>query len=265
MAILYKEYGDKSAELMVFLHGGGVSDWMWDQQIQYFTNYHCIVPILPEHGINNNVINFSIKGSAEEVIRLIEDKASGEKVILIGFSLGSQVIMQILSMKPNLIDYAIINSALVRPMAYGKHFIKPIIKCLLPLVKNRFFSKLQAKTLYVNEAYFEKYYEESSKVRPDTLIRVLEENMSFEIPKDFEKASTKILVTVGEKEKAIMKKSAKDIVEANSNCIGIILPKIGHGIPLAMPAYFNQMVEAWIEESKLPKDCKVVSNLYLES
>ena len=30
----YKEYGDKNASLMVFLHGGGVSSWMWDEQIQ---------------------------------------------------------------------------------------------------------------------------------------------------------------------------------------------------------------------------------------
>ena len=35
----------------------------------------------------------------------------------------------------------------------------------------------------------------------DTLVRVLDENMSFKIPKDFRKATGKILVTVGEKEK----------------------------------------------------------------
>ena len=54
--------------------------------------------------------------------------------------------------------------------------------------------------------------EESCKMNPDTLIRVLEENMSFNIPKDFSKANGKILVTVGEKEKAMMKHSAKDLV-----------------------------------------------------
>ena len=77
-------------------------------------------------------------------------------------------------------------------------------------------------------------------------VRVLEENMSFHIPKDFNKANGKILVTVGEKEKAIMKNSVKDLVEANSNCIGVIIPKIGHGVSLAMPDFFNQMVESWI-------------------
>ena len=50
----YKEYGDKNASLMLFLHGGGVSGWMWDKQIQYFTHYHCIVPDLPEQGLSND-------------------------------------------------------------------------------------------------------------------------------------------------------------------------------------------------------------------
>lgn len=78
MALHYQEYGDKSAIFTC----GGVSSWIWE----YFTHYHCIVPDLPEHRLSNYEMNFSIKGSAEEVIKLIEEKASGKKVILIGFS-----------------------------------------------------------------------------------------------------------------------------------------------------------------------------------
>ncbi|WP_245640208.1 alpha/beta fold hydrolase [Paenibacillus dakarensis] len=73
----------------------------------------------------------------------------------------------------------------------------------------------------------------------DTLIRVLEENLSFEIPNGFQKAKTKILVTVGENEKAVMKKSAKDLVSNHSNCTGIIIPNAGHGISLLNPDFFN--------------------------
>lgn len=65
MSLHYQEYGDKSAPLMLFIHGGGVSDWMWDKQIQYFTHYHCVVPLLPEHGLNNDKVKFTIKGSAQ--------------------------------------------------------------------------------------------------------------------------------------------------------------------------------------------------------
>lgn len=259
MVLHYQEYGDKSATfLMLFLHGGGVSGWMWDKQVQYFTHYHCIVPDLPKHGRSNDEMKFSIQGSTEELIKLIEEKAGGKKVVLIGFSLGSQVIIQILSLKPNIIDFAIINSALVRPISYAKNLIQPTVRLSFPFIQNRWFSKLQAKTLYVSADYFEKYYEESRQIKPDTLVRVLKENMSFKVPQDFRKANGKILVTVGEKEKTIMKKSAKDLIEANSNGIGVIIPKIGHGVPLAMPDFFNQMVDTWIHKGDVPKECKII-------
>ncbi|MEH7236724.1 alpha/beta fold hydrolase [Bacillus sp. JJ1562] len=258
MDLHYQEYGDTSAPLMVFLHGGGVSGWMWDKQIQYFSHYHCLVPDLPGHG-KSIAIPFSIKDSAKRVKNLIEEKSNGKKVILIGFSLGAQIIVQLLSMKPDLVDFAIINSALVRPMTYAKKWIQPTIKLSAPLIKKRWFSKLQAKTLYVGDDYFEKYYEESSQITAESLTSVLKENMSFTISTDLKKATTNILVTVGEQEKSIMKKSANDIVKANQNAKGIHIPNIGHGVSMAMPDFFNQMVETWINEGEVPEKCKIIS------
>lgn len=255
----YKEYGDKEAALMVFLHGGGVSGWMWDKQIQYFTHYHCLVPDLPEQGMSNDRMNFSIKASAEKLIELIQEKANGKQVIVIGFSLGAQVTIQMLSMKPELIDYAMINSALVKPMLWMKKWISPSIKLTFPLIKNQSFSRIQARTLYIGKDNFETYYKETCQMKSDTLIRILEENMSFEIPDHFHEARAQILVTVGEKEKAVMKKSAIDIVQRNPNCIGMIIPNIGHGLSLANPAFFNQIIEDWIAEGRIPKEGKLIN------
>ncbi|GAE06427.1 abhydrolase, alpha/beta hydrolase fold [Paenibacillus sp. JCM 10914] len=243
---------------MLFLHGGGVSGWMWDRQIQYFTNYHCVVPDLPEQGQSHDGVHFSIKHSADELIELIQEKANHKNVIIIGFSLGAQVTIQLVSMKPDLIDFAIINSALVRPITYIKKWIKPSIQLTSPLMRNRMFAKLQASTLYVSKEYFEQYYQESSQMSANTLIRILEENMSFEIPQDFKQAKVKILVTVGEREKAVMRKSAADIVASNPNCTGVILSGIGHGISMAQPDVFNHMIEAWISNGILPQGEKII-------
>lgn len=254
----YIEAGDKSAPLMLFLHGGGVSGWMWDKQIQHFTDYHCIIPDLPEHGQSKDGTTFSIKRSAEELIDLIEDKAKGKRVIVIGFSLGAQITIQMLSMKPDSIDYAMINSALVRPISFMKKLIKPSVRLTFPLIKNKSFSRAQAKVLYIDQDYFGQYYQESLQMNSDTLVRILEENMSFEIPEHFHKASSKILVTIGEKEKAVMRKSAMDIVKSNSNCTGIMISDIGHGVSLAKPHFFNRMIEEWIEGKGMLKNGKEI-------
>lgn len=254
LCLRYQEYGDKNASLMVFLHGGGVSSWMWDKQTPYFSHYHCLTIDLPEHGENDCELNFSIQTSAEKINDLIEKIANGKKIIVIGFSLGAQVTIQMLSMKPNLIHYAVINSALVRPNSFVKRMIKPTIKLTFPLVRNQSFAKLQAKALYIDKEYFATYYKEISQMKSDALVRILEENMSFEIPENFKKAKSKILVSVGEREKAVMKKSATDIVLNNSNCTGIIIRDVGHGVSLLYPTFFNQMIEKWIQEDALPQD-----------
>lgn len=253
ISLFYQEYGNTKAPLMLFLHGGGVSGWMWREQIQYFNNYHCIVPDLPGHGQMVHEAKFSIKSSANQLLELIEEKAVDKEVIVIGFSLGAQVAIQMLNSKPDLIDYAIINSALVRPIPFTRNIVRPSIKLFYPLVKNKWFSKLQARTLYIGDSDFEKYYQESSQMKLETLVNVLEENMIFTIPENFKNAGGKILITVGEKEKSVMKSSAIDLVKNHPHCKGVILPKIGHGIPLAKPAFFNRMVEEWVNTGKLPE------------
>lgn len=247
VSMQYKEYGDAHHPLMLFIHGGGVGGWMWDQQIQHFAHYHCVIPELMSHD------PFSIEHSAKELLLLIEEKADEKPVIVIGFSLGAQIAIQMLSLKPSLIDYTIINSALVIPSPTVERMLQPFIRLSFPLIKNKAFAKLQAKTLYIHEDYFERYYQESAAMKVDALLQILRENMLFSIPPDFHKAQGKILITVGDKEKNNMKKSAKALVRNHPNNKGVLLKNIGHGVSLAQPAFFNRFVENWIKDGQLPE------------
>ncbi|WP_342478740.1 alpha/beta hydrolase [Paenibacillus sp. FSL H7-0350] len=259
MAIHIQEYGDPNGDyLVVFLHGGGVSGWMWEKQVAAFDRYHCLVPDLPGHGFSREDKEFTICSSTEELVLLIEERAKGRKIVVTGFSLGAQVLVQMLGIRPEMIDYAIINSALVRPIPSASRLIGPAVRLSFPLIKYRWFAKLQAKTLYLGEEYLERYVEESRQMELMTLIRVLEENMSFRIPAGFSEASGKILVTVGEREKSVMKQSARYLVAANPRSMGVVIPRMGHGVPLAKPELFNKLVEAWIQGGELPGECRKI-------
>ncbi|GGG61134.1 alpha/beta fold hydrolase [Paenibacillus radicis (ex Gao et al. 2016)] len=255
-----QQYGNLDGPLMLFIHGGGVSGWMWDEQIRHFSpHYHCVVPDLPEHGQSLGDAPFSIRASAEYLLQRIEAIGAGKTVIIIGFSLGAQIAVQMVSMRPDLIDYAIINSALVIPMPSMKRWIPLSVRLTFPLIRNRSFSKLQAKQLYLSSNHLNNYYEESCRMKPDSLVRILEENMSFELPAGFHKAQSKLLVTVGEKEKSVMQKSVALLVRGNTGCIGVVIPDIGHGVSLAKPAYFNQMIERWLDNGQVPHDSQLIT------
>ncbi len=256
LSIDCEEYGDKSAPVIVFLHGGGVSGWMWDKQVAYFSNYHCIVPNIK---INGNGKPFSISGYAEDLISFLKGKVNERKITLVGFSLGAQIVIEILSLAPNLIKKAIINSALVKPMPITKLLIGPTIKLTSWLPKNKRFSKLQAKELYIGEGYFEQYYKETKKMKSKSIVKMLHENLSYSLPSKFCHSKGKILATVGEKEKQIMKESLYRILESNPCTKGVIIPHIGHGFPFAFPQLFNQTVEAWILDRPLPGELKIIN------
>lgn len=55
----YKEYGE-------FM--GCIWGWMWDKQVQYFSDYHCVVPEL----INEDA-DFFIEECAKKLLSLIEE------------------------------------------------------------------------------------------------------------------------------------------------------------------------------------------------
>lgn len=45
--MIFKEFGDKNAPAIIFLHGGGLSWWSWEAQIERLQkNYRVITPII---------------------------------------------------------------------------------------------------------------------------------------------------------------------------------------------------------------------------
>ena len=137
MPIHYREYGTDNQALMLFLHGGGVSGWMWERQAEYFSrDYHCIIPDLPGHGSSPpQAGRFSMHDCAVSIIELIRAKAEDKPVTLIGFSLGAQVIVQLLSLEPGLAHAAIINSALTVPNPSMIRWIRPSVRLTFPLIQ----------------------------------------------------------------------------------------------------------------------------------
>lgn len=84
--------------------------------------------------------------------------------------------------------------------------------------------------------------------------------MLFAIPESFSAASGKLLITVGESEKSVMRRSAEDLVNAHSNAVGVILPGVGHGAPLAAPDYFNHLLKGWITADELPEGSRLIES-----
>ncbi len=90
-------YHEHQEQTLLFLHGGGVGGWMWKEQIMHFKDYRCAVAEL-----DFETDNVSIKHLADQLLNWAENNKRNGKLALIGFSIGAQIALQMVSKRPDL-------------------------------------------------------------------------------------------------------------------------------------------------------------------
>jgi pimeloyl-ACP methyl ester carboxylesterase len=249
MVMYFEESGNKAASTIVFIHGGGISGWMWGKQVDYFKEYHCLVPDLPEHGKSINEGKISIRDSAHRIAELIEKHASGGKAHVVGHSLGAKVVVELLSIRPDLIDHAIVASALFKPVPLMKLTHKPFVyKLTTSLLKIKWLTSLTVKQFnFPNKIYEDNCIREFQGMTADTLYRIYDElYQNLNLPAGLQKANVPTLVIAGEKELKAMRQSVAEIVDSLPNAKGILIKNGSHTYPWVLYDDFNKIVEAWI-------------------
>ncbi len=226
----FKEFGYEHKKAIILLHGGGLSWWSYNRHIKILKeNYYVITPIIDGHGEDFNCTFTSISDCADKLIDYINTKHDGSVFAICGLSIGAQILVDALSKKPDLCEKAVIESALLYPLKKLKSILVPIYNLIFPLVNKKWFSKIQARSLFVPSYMFDEYYNDSIKMSKTSLINMTKSNTDFSISKGIEDTSAKALIIVGEKEISIMKKSAKLLHNTIPNSELMIVNKNGHG------------------------------------
>jgi pimeloyl-ACP methyl ester carboxylesterase len=248
------ETGPSTAPTLVFLHGGGVGGWMWEPQVAEFSSeYHCLVPDLPEQGKSWKIGPFSMPDAARRVADLIRTKAHGGKAHVVGLSLGAQTLVELLSRNPELIDHAIVNSASLRAIP-GIGLTNLLVKMYSPFKNAEFLIRANMKSLGVPEQYFPQFREDTRQVTSTALNHVLTANANYRMPSNLEKVMSPILVVIGQKEYKVMYESARDLVQALPNAKAYIAQGRSHNWSLEAPELYSQMIRAWITDQPLPPE-----------
>ncbi|AAK80426.1 pimeloyl-ACP methyl ester carboxylesterase [Clostridium acetobutylicum] len=250
--MIFKEFGNKNMPTIVFLHGGGLSFWSFKEELSALKNsYRIVTPIIDGHGEDYNNTFISISNSAKHVINYIQESCNGHVFCICGLSLGAQILVEVLSLKHNISEYAVIESALVYPIKLSLNLMVAMNSLAYGLIKKKWFAKLQAKTLNVPQELFETYYKESSKMTKETLINITKSNGSYPMPNSICNTTASTLILVGERELSIMKKSAKLLNETIDNSILNIIPKAKHGeISLAYPKQYLDLLNKLFNSKK---------------
>lgn len=228
--MIFKEYGDSQLPTIILLHGGGLSDWSLKKIVESFKEkYHIVIPIIDGHGQSGEETFISIENSSKKLLDYIDTYLNGRVFALGGLSIGAQIVIETLCNRLDIAENIIIESGLIYPIKGTKILIAPMISMSYGLIKYRWFSKIQSKSLFVSDELFEQYYNDSLRMSKESLTNMIISNGTYKLKNSTLNTSAKVLIIVGEKEPSIMKKSAFELNRIISNSKLYIAPKMGHG------------------------------------
>lgn len=195
----YKVYGKQNKDVIVLLHGGGLSWWNYREISELLQNdLQIIIPILDGHTGSDKDFT-SIEDNAAEIISFI-DRNFGDSVLLIGgLSLGGQILVEMLSQRKNICRYAIVESASVIPSKLTYSLIRPTFGTCYGLIKQKWFSKLQFRSLRIKPELFDDYYQDTCGITKQNMIAFLQESSMYFMKKTLGECTAKVHLFVGER------------------------------------------------------------------
>ncbi len=259
-------YGDGNPRTILFLHGGGAAGWMWREQVKAFSpDYHLLVPDLPGQGRSTDVGAYSTERAADLVVELIQAQAHGGVAHLVGLSEGAQVSVALLSRHPEVVDHALVSSAILRPLPGSGLYTRNLMAAsyrwfIAPLKNNDWWIRLNMKySAGIPEEYYPDFKSSFQEATESGTADMLYCGITFRMPDGLEKAGVPVLVAVGKHEYAQMKQSGRDLLRVLPKVQGVqvsVGPKSSlrkeHNWAMTAPDLFNAALRAWIEDGPLP-------------
>jgi pimeloyl-ACP methyl ester carboxylesterase len=248
-----QETGNPDAPELVFLHGGGLTSWMWRQQVEDLKDYHCLVPDLPGHGESSQETWVSFADTAGRVADIIRQKSAVGRAHVVGLSLGGYIVVSLLSQAPEVVDHAVVSGINALPYA-GEGLIKAISRMTLPLLKWKPMVKASLRAMHLSEEDQVQYIKSLEKLDPQAYLRLSDQAIEFRLPPISPDLTAPVLIVVGEKEVKNALQSQPVLVNGIPGAVGRIAPGVGHAWVGENPSLFSRMVRCWIEDRPLPEE-----------
>ena len=241
------EYGQQNPDVILLLHGGGLSWWNYREVANRLAEqYHVVLPVLDGHADSDAPFT-TIEDNAARLISCIDTRFGGQILAIGGLSLGGQIAVEMLSQRKNICRYALFESTLVKPMKLTASLIGPTFGMSYGLIQQKWFAKLQADYLGIPRALFEDYFRDTCKIRKADVIAFLKANSLYTIKPSLSETQAKVKIVAGSKEQKNIRDSAELLHQAIPGSHMELLPGLRHGdLSINHPQSYGRMLTEWI-------------------
>jgi pimeloyl-ACP methyl ester carboxylesterase len=245
--------GPDGAPSILFLHGGGVSGWMWEPVASRLaTDYHCLIPDLPDHGRSLASGPFAIAAAVEYVAALVRAQAHGGRAHVVGISLGAQVGLHLLATDPRVVESAVLSGTLVRSSP-GARLATLLMRLYAPVRGVPLLVRANMRVLGIPNEYLPRVREDTRLLTVEHLGRILAANQAYRVPSRFE-SDARVLLILSEREPRVVGESARDLLAALPRGAARVVPGLGHAWVLQAPGLCARTISAWLRGEALPAE-----------
>lgn len=239
-----KEYGQQNAQVVILLHGGGLSWWNYREAASVLAQrYHVVLPVLDGHADSDAPFT-TVEENAARIIRYVDAQFGGRVLAIGGLSLGGQIALEILSQRPQICRYALIESALVKPMKLTAAMLAPSVAISYGLIRRKWFAKMQFDYLRIRGELFEDYYRDTCRIGKADMIAFMKANCLYTIKPSLSETGARVAIVAGSREQKNIRDSAKLIHRAISGSRLEILEGLYHGdLSINHPLRYARMLE----------------------
>ena len=241
------EFGQHNPNVIMLLHGGGLSWWNYREVAQALAEqYHVVLPVLDGHA-NSDAPFTTIEENAARLISYIDTHFGGQVLAIGGLSLGGQIAVEMLSQRPDVCQYALLESALVKPMKLTYALIEPTFGMSYGLIKQKWFAKMQADYLGIPKELFDDYYRDTCGISKADMIAFLKANSIYSIKPSLSETTAKVKIVAGSREQKNIRDSARLLHKAIPGSRMEILPGLRHGdLSINHPQRYGRMLTEWV-------------------
>ncbi|MDA3730974.1 alpha/beta hydrolase [Niameybacter massiliensis] len=243
----FEEIGDPNKQTIVMLHGAGMPQ-TFVGQYELADKYHLILPHLYGNGEESNK-SYNREECIEGILEIVKG-LNKDKVSIVGFSLGAQLIIPILCSAENYFNKAILISPWICKSEQGIEEVTKVIKNqMVRAMKINWFLKIQAKWIGMDKIQREKFLKYCKETTVDNLVNMTLYGVNIEDYNEYRDIKIPMLALAGSKESKEVITSVDTLEKLNKNCYSRILTNFEHDIPYKQPKHLNEIIDTFLMES----------------
>ncbi len=235
--------------MIVFIHGAGISSWMWREQLAALAGFQGLAVDLPGHG-NSAAPWVSVPDAADAVANTILRQAPGGRAHVVGLSLGGVVALQLLAQHPDTVDRMLVSGTLATGLP-GAGILAGLTALTLPIGKWDPLVRLTAKMMAVSPADYPDLQADVRRLKAGPLRQMILDVTTFRPPLVLAQRRHSVLVVAGGKEHRKVRESVGRLVALMPNARGGLIPGGQHTWNWQWPARFNALIQAWFRDERV--------------